>query len=172
MVLAPEEVLTPRLLGRRVTRSDLADLATYHGDPEVMRRLHPTRASWSPEELEALLDKHLRHWEEHGFGTWVFRDRRTGEFVGRAGMRWYEVGGRAEIELFYGVSSGRWGRGLATEMALGIIRVARSVMGVRSVVAFTLPTNLASRRVLEKCGFVEVGRIVHANLDHLLFRLG
>lgn len=171
MFRGPEEVSTARLAGARVRTSDLADLMAFHGDPKIMRRLHPAREAWTERELAALLDEHLRHWEEHGFGMWVFRDSRTRAFLGRAGLRSHDVGGRREIELFYGVSPDSWGHGYATEMALGIIGVARAELHVRSLVAFTLPTNRASRRVLEKCGFRIAGSIVHAELDHLLFRL-
>ena len=170
MLPAPEHLSTARLAGTRVRRADLLDFQAYHGDPRVMECLHPGRAAWDPKELEALLDAHIRHWEEHGFGTWAFRDRRDGRFAGRAGFRYYEMGSGPEIELYYGVTSDLWGQGYATEMTREIIRVAREEMGVRELVAFTLPANEASRRVLAKCGFSVGGDIVHAGLDHLLLR--
>jgi ribosomal-protein-alanine N-acetyltransferase len=39
------------------------------------------------------------------------------------------------------------------------------------VVAFTLPTNWASRRVMEKVGFTFERDIVHAGLRHVLYRI-
>jgi RimJ/RimL family protein N-acetyltransferase len=39
------------------------------------------------------------------------------------------------------------------------------------MISFTLPTNAASRRVMEKCGFSYEADFKHAGLDHVLYRL-
>ena len=41
---------------------------------------------------------------------------------------------------------------------------------MRDIVCFTLPTNRASQRVMEKVGFVYERDITHANLPHVLYR--
>ena len=41
---------------------------------------------------------------------------------------------------------------------------------MKSVVAFTLPDNTASRRVMEKLGMTYERDIVHADLPHVLYR--
>ena len=43
-------------------------------------------------------------------------------------------------------------------------------LSLPTIVAFTLPTNIASRRVMEKCGLVYERPIIHADLPHVLFR--
>ncbi len=136
----------------------------------MMKHLNPGGDPWAPDAVEALLEGHLQHWVDHGYGTWVFREPRSGAFVGRAGLRSVDLGESPEVELFYGVASDRWRRGYATEMANEIVRVALDHMGLDGLVAFTLPTNIASRRVLEKCGFWSDGEITHAGLRHLLYR--
>ena len=40
----------------------------------------------------------------------------------------------------------------------------------RDLIAFTLPDNLASRRVMEKAGFAYEREILHAGLPHVLYR--
>ena len=37
----------------------------------------------------------IEHWERHGYGFWVFRDRQSGRFIGRAGLRHLIVGRRS-----------------------------------------------------------------------------
>jgi [ribosomal protein S5]-alanine N-acetyltransferase len=64
-----------------------------------------------------------------------------------------------------------WGRGLATELARESLRVAFDVVGVDSMVSFTLPTNRASQRVMEKVGFVYERDGVWADLPHVFYRL-
>ena len=48
--------------------------------------------------------------------------------------------------------------------------VAFDDLGLGEIVAFTLPTNIASRRVMEKSGFAYEREIVHAGLPHVLYR--
>ena len=59
----------------------------------------------------------------------------------------------------------------ATEMATAVVQYAFEELRVTQLVAYTLPTNVASRRVMEKCGFEYEKEIVHAGLRHALYRL-
>lgn len=158
------------MIASKIEPGDLGDFQHFYADPKVMSTLSADGKVWPPDESAGLFQRHLDHWTEHGFGTWVFRDP-AGAFLGRAGLRSLDVGNGPEVELFYGVDSGAWGRGLATEMARELIRVAFDELGLDALIAFTLPTNAASRRVLDKCGFEQDGEITHAGLGHLLFRL-
>ena len=60
---------------------------------------------------------------------------------------------------------------MATEMACELIRVAFEEMACEALIGFTLPTNAASQRILQKCGFARDGQIKHAGLVHYLYRL-
>ena len=77
----------------------------------------------------------------------------TGRFIGRGGLQRLPVDGREQIEVGYGLMSEFWGQGLATELAAESVRVAFEVLQLPELVCFTLPTNLASRRIMEKVGF-------------------
>lgn len=61
------------------------------------------------------------------------------------------------VEIGYSLLPGYHGHGYATEMAGALIDWARSTGRVRVVLAQTLDSNGASRRVLEKLGFVPMG---------------
>lgn len=60
-------------------------------------------------------------------------------------------------ELAYAFRRDRWGRGYASEAALACVRHGFEVMGLKRIVADVDPANLASVRVLDKCGFEHVG---------------
>ena len=49
--------------------------------------------------------------------------------------------------------------------------MAFDVLGLPDLVTYTLPGNLASRRVMEKLGFTYEREVVHADLPHVLYRL-
>lgn len=118
-------------------------------------------------ELEASQE----HWARYGFGIWMFRDAADGRLIGRCGLRQVEVEGQQEVELLYALRSESWGRGLATEMAAAVLEVGFERLGLGDVVAFTLTTHRASRRVMEKVGMRYERDITHAGLPHVLFRL-
>lgn len=163
-----EAFRTDHLIAERLGARHFGGLCQMNRDPRVMATLGGVR---SGEDTQRYLRDNLEHWERYGFGIWVFRDGRDGSFVGRGGLRNVRVDGEDEVELSYALRAGYWGRGLATEMAGAILEVAFGRLGLEEVVAFTLPTNRASRRVMEKNGFRYERDIVHAGLPHVLYRL-
>jgi len=171
VTIAPDRLTTARTVGLRIQVSDLSDFQAYYADPLVMRTLSADGLPWPARESARLFKRHMRHWSEHGFGTWVFRDGDSGRFVGRAGLRVVDVTADSDVEVFYGIASDLWGQGLGTEVAREVIRVAFDDLRWSEVVGFTLPSNLPSRRILERAGFERDGDITHAGLRHLFYRL-
>ena len=49
------------------------------------------------------------------------------------------------------------------------VELAFGPLGLDRVVAFTLPDNVASRRVMAKAGFIYGRDIEHAGLPHVLY---
>ena len=163
-----ESFRTSRLVAARLRADDWAPLFRLHRDRRVMATLGGLQ---DPEQTRSALRQHIDHWERHGFGLWAFRQRSTNAFVGRAGLRHVEVGGAAEIELAYALRAEFWRRGLATEMAAAILERAFGALGLSNLVAFTLTSNRASRRVVEKLGFRYERHVLHAGLPHVLTRI-
>lgn len=160
---------TPRLEGRPITEETNALLAAMLTDPRVARTLGGVP---SPEQLVAQGERLAAHWRAHGFGYWLWTDRGTGEVVARGGLEHTIVGGRSEVEVGWTVDADRWGEGLASELGEAAVAHAFGPLGLQELVAFTLPANFASRRVMEKLGFLhEDPNVEHAGLDHVLYRL-
>lgn len=63
------------------------------------------------------------------------------------------------VEIGYGLLPEFWGRGYATEAVRAIIQWALIQPGVIAIEAEIEVNNVASRRVLEKSGFVPTGQI-------------
>jgi RimJ/RimL family protein N-acetyltransferase len=147
--------------------------------PEQMRLLLDPRVSatlWARAELPTEADvldglrAKVDHWDRHGFGMWLLRDRDSGEMVGRGGLQYTYTAGLNDVEAGWAIIPERWGQGLATELAHACVDTAFDQLGLLELVAFTLPDNAASRRVMEKAGFTYERDIVHAGLPHVLYR--
>lgn len=157
---------TERLLATRLEDADEQWSRTFFREPEQIASL---RIELTDEEIHDRLMNDIEHWDRHGFGVWALRDRATGEPIGRLGVRHIDIDGTDEVELLYGITAPRWGEGLATEAAAVAVELGFE-HGLASIVAFTLPTNGASRRVMEKTGFTYERDIEYQKLMHLLHR--
>ena len=76
-----------------------------------------------------------------------------------------------DVELGYIVDPSFWGQGFATEMAAAVAGHAFTVLGLSSLVAFTGEENLASRRVMEKVGFLYERDFLDEGVQNVLYRL-
>jgi RimJ/RimL family protein N-acetyltransferase len=158
---------TPRLLAERLTASHFPALLRMDQNELFMAGLGGARDEAG---TRAYFDRNVAHWVEHGFGLWMLRDGESSAVIGRAVLRHLDVDGVEEVEVGYGFLPEFWGRGLATEVARACVRIGLGRLDLDSVVAITLPTNVASRRVMEKAGLVYERDISHEGMAHLLFR--
>ncbi len=159
---------TQRLCAERLKFQHLHELCLMHQNRKVMATLGGVR---SDEQTRLFIFNNLHHWQSYGFGLWIFRDKVSHQFVGRAGLRNTDIDGINEVELAYALMAKFWGQGLATEMGEQILKIGFELLNLREVVCFTLTTNQASQRVMEKLGFKYEREILRANLPHLFYRL-
>jgi RimJ/RimL family protein N-acetyltransferase len=165
-----DRIETERLVCERVRAEDADELAQLMLHPDVVRT---TWLDVDPPTHADVVEKvvgNARHWQRHGFGPWMLRDRATGKLVGRAGLQHTMTTGVDEVEVGWAIMPDRWGEGLATEVARTSVDVAFGPLGLDEVIAFTAPDNIASWRVMEKAGFVHEGEFAHFGLPHVLYR--
>ena len=142
---------TARVAFREMSLADLDDMAALLGDPKIMRHYpHPL----SRNEAADWIARNQRRYREDGFGLWLLTLRATGEFVGDSGLTIQEVDGVKETEVGYHIRTVLQGSGLATEAAEACRDYARSVLGVKRLVAIIDPQNRPSQRVAEHLGMV------------------
>jgi RimJ/RimL family protein N-acetyltransferase len=157
---------TKRLAATRLSAADLDTLCAMHRDARVMATLGGVR---SPVRTRAFLGHNLRHWSRHGFGLWMFRDLNGGRFVGRGGLRHVAIQGWPEVKISYALMAEFWRQGLATEMATTLVELGDR-LGIRNLVASTLPDNHGSRRVMSRVGFRYERDILYTGVRHVLYR--
>lgn len=94
--------------------------------------------------------------------------------IGTAGYNYWDQKNRCG-EIGYDLLYAQWGKGLMTETIHALLRWGFEHMGLNRVEADVTEGNMASIRVLEKCGFAHEGtrrkRFFHDGryLDHLFF---
>ena len=165
----PIELTTARLVLRRWREDDVSALAAI--------LMHPDVAAWlsdrSTDDVAMTIARYEHSWETLGYGRFAVEDRETGALLGRAGLMhqdaWQATPEKDEIG--WAIDPARWGEGLATEAADAAMRDGFERVGLPRVVSFALPENLASLRVMEKCGMTRMGTAAWAGRPHVWYAL-
>jgi RimJ/RimL family protein N-acetyltransferase len=175
-VAAGEDVrtaLTPRLRLRPFRPGDAAAYARVRAKPEVMRFMPgggAARCARAAEEAPGIVARFAALWDEVGYGPWAAEDRATGALLGHCGLRLLpELGG--ETEILYLLDSAAWGRGLATEGAAAARDHGLGALGLPRLVAYALPENAASVRVMERIGMRPEGPCRAFGLDAVRYAI-
>jgi RimJ/RimL family protein N-acetyltransferase len=158
---------TTRLSAERLTLEHRFDMLRQDQDVAFMALIGGVRTE--AQTAERMLGA-LRHWETHGCGVWMLRERQSGRVIGRAVVRHLDVNGVDELEIGYAFIEEFWGRGLATEIARACVDICRGALGRTSCVALIDPRNDASRHVLEKAGLSAAGKFTQEGVELDLFR--
>ncbi len=127
---------------------------------DVLKQLEPLsaddRAQVSPVWLARIQTATESSPWTHGF-TIVLRD--GGVEVGHAAFKGPPTDAGV-VEIAYGLAPEHQGQGYATEAAEALTEFAFRSNGIRVVCAHTKPDNVASARVLTKCGFQNLGEVI------------
>ena len=142
---------TERLSLRPYESSDYDAVHVWASDPEVV-----TYFEWGPNtpaETQAYLEQAMAHEAEVPKRQFLFAVCRRGEAqpVGGIGLHISEPSHRSGW-IGYVYRRDCWGQGYATEAARAVVRFGFEELNLHRIHATCDPRNLASRRVLEKCG--------------------
>jgi ribosomal-protein-alanine N-acetyltransferase len=157
---APECIETARLALRRPQRRDAEIIfGRYANDAEVTRYLAWPRHRNLRDTLE-FLEFSDNEWDHSPGGPYLIEVRDSGQVIGSTGIE-FETEYRASTG--YVLARDSWGRGYASEALLGIVGVC-AALGLSRLQAMVHVEHAASRRVLEKCGFVHEGTLCRHTL--------
>jgi RimJ/RimL family protein N-acetyltransferase len=143
---------TPRLRLRPLESSDVDALAEIYLHPDVARWI----GAHTKSDVAWEIAQHVEHQARFGWSFWAVEDRGSGRLIGDCGLQLLEHRG-PEIELGYDFDPDVWGRGLATEAAREVMRLAFGPLKIEHVIAVVKPEHTASQRVLEKAGLERAG---------------
>lgn len=153
---------TPRLILRQFTENDLDNLVNLDSDPDVMRFISGGFPSSREAIANTFLPDILSYYKQYdNLGFWAIIEKYSHEFIGwivlrpESRFRFAKLLDAAEadvLELGYRLRKSSWGQGYATEVAKALINKAFTEWGFHKIIAWAMPENLASIRVMEKLG--------------------
>jgi RimJ/RimL family protein N-acetyltransferase len=159
---------TERLLLREFTENDAQLLYQLNLDPDVIRyTLDPILDVEHARRI--LRDIIIPQYRLYNHGRWAAHLKLDGEFIGWCGLKFLEE--LNEVDLGYRFMKKYWGQGYATEAAHATLDYGFQVLKLKRIVGRALPGNIASMKVLEKCGMKYVGQQIVQELLHETYEL-
>lgn len=155
---------TERILLRPWREDDAAALYKYASDPEV-----GPRAGWPPHKSVEESREIIRTLFS-GEGMWAVELKEKGEVIGCAGYLPASASNLKiaddQCEVGYWIARPYWGKGICTEALRLIVDYCFTEKGFTILWGTYFPTNPASGRVMEKCGFCDTGEeTICSNLE-------
>lgn len=153
-----QEIDTDRLLLRRFQLSDVQSAFENWAGDETVQKMYGEPAYKTPEEVEALLIRYIADYNSEFTYRWGIVEKESGECIGQIAYFLVDkINGWGEIE--YCIGTGYQGKGYATEAAKAVIEYGFGKIGFHKVQICVRPSNIRSKRVIEKCGFEYEGTL-------------
>ena len=144
---------------RDVREADLPVFFEHQRDPEAARM-----AAFSPRDRDAF----FAHWRKNVLASATARSMAivVDDEVAGYVASWQDDGRRL---VAYWLGRAHWGRGIGTAALTEFLKHETT----RPLHAYVAVGNVGSIRVLERCGFVQVGDVIEgvAGVDEYLYRL-
>jgi ribosomal-protein-alanine N-acetyltransferase len=141
---------TSRLVLRKMTMHDVHDLFEYASEPEVTKFVTwdcHRNVSDSKHFLNVVLEKY----KEHDVSPWGLVLKENNKLIGTGGYAWW-MPEHYRAEFGYALSMKYWNLGLMTEAVKEIMRFGFEKMELNRIEARCKTDNLASEKVMQKCG--------------------
>ena len=138
----------------------LNDLIGLFSKPEIRKYISGGRPI-NEIKCSEISQKWISQWGKYGYGPWAALDKESGKWIGEIGLEFlddwplhdkWEVGWILDPEF--------WGQGLATEGGKTAVQFGFAHAKLQRIISPTVPENMVSRRVMEKCGLTYQG-LVH-----------
>lgn len=161
---------TERLLLRAHSLDDFEDSKALWADPGVVEFIGGSASA--PGEVWMRILRYAGLWRLLHYGYWAVIDRKTGNFIGEAGVadlhRSIQPTLSGQPEAGWALTSKAQGRGLATEAMSAILQWMDKETSHPKTCCIIDPANVASVRVAKKLGYVESGPGRFSNGDSVM----
>jgi ribosomal-protein-alanine N-acetyltransferase len=146
-----------RLYFREFTEDDVALLLDLDSNPNVLKYMHrpvPTLQNVTDE----LHKRILPHYKLYGYGRWGIYLKPGNTFIGASGLKFLRE--FTETDMGYQFKEDYWGKGYGYEAAKAVIDYGFESLKLPAIFAKALPANIASWKIMEKCGMQYIGDVL------------
>lgn len=159
---------TGRLVVRQYTLQDEEYFYQFSSNEDVMRYIRPVV---NREESARLLTLNMQlYLSRPNTGRWAIFNKATGSYMGSFSILEMDID-KTKLHIGYALLPQFWGMGYATEVLEQGITFFFANHAAQLVYAITEDGNIASQKVLLKCGFVYQGCQKDKGKELMIFTL-
>lgn len=148
-----------RLYLREFVVDDAFHFYNLNNDPEVIKYTgDPPFISIS--DAEEFI-KNYSAYHDYSYGRWAVCLKENKKFIGFCGLKYHPKEKITEVGFRF--FKNQWNKGYATESALACVTYGFLELGLNEIYAHVHINNIASQRVIEKCGLHFVKEFIY---DH------
>lgn len=141
---------TERLNLRPISDADAEFILELMNEPAWIRNIGDRGLRTADDACRYISDKIISAYEQFGFGFYLVELKDSGERLGISGLVKRDF--LEDVDIGFAFLEKFWSRGYAAESAAAVMNHARKELGLKRIVAITVPDNQGSIKVLEKIG--------------------
>ena len=145
---------TERLYLRKVRPEDAPEILFFRSDDRIMQYLDKEKMQTEAEAREFIHKYDQAIQENEGINWGIYRKADPEKLIGTIGL-WRFIKHNHRAEIGYTIHPDFWNQGIASEALTAVLNYGFRTLKLHSVEANINPENNASRRLLEKHGFVQ-----------------
>lgn len=146
---------TPRLVLKMIETGDAPFYVKLFNSKGWLQNIGD-RNIHSNEDAVAYIEKHyLPEYKNHGYGSYTVNLKETGETIGACGL--YKRDVLEDPDIGFAFLDSHQGMGFGYESASAVMEYALKTLKIKTILGFTLPTNIPSVKLLQKLGLKETG---------------
>lgn len=159
-------IKTKHLGLRFIRKEDIDYLEELDKDPAVAKFF--PEGTLNNEEIKAFINRCLTTCENKNLPCFVIFKLKSDEFAGEGYFDQLKSG---EIKVGYLFHKKYWNRGYATEVLQALLDWAKTHIDTDYIIAYADKKNLASLRVMEKCGMKHYKDDYYMNMESRFYRI-
>jgi ribosomal-protein-alanine N-acetyltransferase len=142
---------TKSLVLRPFKKDDIVPLYKIQCDRDSMRYTYIAK---SLDDSRSRLMAYAEQFDSLGYAPWTILLKSNLKIIGWGGLNIDPFDPGWGIEIAYFFHPDYWGKGYATQLVQIALNIGFTNLGIREINAYAHKDNIASIRVLEKCGFL------------------
>ena len=149
---------TDRLMLRAFSFDDADSMMRNWAGDDQVQDMYGEPSYKTHEEVRGLLEKYISSYEDGLHFRWGIFEKASDECIGQ--IAYFLVDQKNHFgEIEYCVGKAFQGRGYATEATKAVIRYGFEKINFNKVQICVRPSNLPSKKVIDKCGFTYEGTL-------------
>ena len=141
---------TTRMILRKFSINDYQSLYEFGSNIEVQKYTGDKILKSPIQAKKIIKDVFFSDYKKYGYGRLAAIFKPEDKIIGFAGLKYLPKFKKTDIGFRF--LPKYWGKGIATEVSLAIIRYGFEILKLENIVGIADPMNIGSCRVLEKIG--------------------